>query len=147
MKMKKFLWHTLLVCAAASAAMAQDPGPDAGSKVLALERLWAQAAELRDFKAMDQLFDDAFVLVDIDGRLLNKAAIMNDPKLTNSMQVVVESKGTHLHANTVIVTGILHFKGVDRGRPDTRRGRFVDTWLYKQAHWVCIASVTTPLEP
>jgi ketosteroid isomerase-like protein len=146
-KLKKFLRHSLLLWAASSAAMAQNPGPDAASKVLALERLWAQAMELRDLKAMDQILDNAFVLVDLDGRVMNKAGIMAYAQVTSGVHAVVESTGSHVYGNTVIVTGILRIKSVQHGKPYTQRGRYVDTWLYEQSHWACIASVTTPAEP
>jgi len=49
-------------------AVGQNVGdPDAASKVLALERLWGQGAHLRDVKALDSIFDEGLVNVDIDG--------------------------------------------------------------------------------
>jgi ketosteroid isomerase-like protein len=136
-----------LALAASTTARAQEAvNGDAGSKVLALERLWGQASHLRDIKALDAIFDDDFVNLDIDGRLMTKAQTLADTLTTGPVEIVVESTGARVHGNTVIVTGVLHLKGVDGGRPYVRRGRFVDTWLYRKGHWVVIASETTPME-
>ena len=129
-----------------SISLAQNVDSDAASKVLALERLWGQASQLRDIKALDSIFDEGLVNLDIDGRLMTKAQTLADTLTTGSVEIVVESTGARVHGDVVIVTGVLRLKGVDHGKPYLRRGRFVDTWLYKNGHWVCIGSETTPME-
>lgn len=130
-----------------SSAVGQNPvDSDAASKVLALERLWAQGAHLRDAKALDSIFDEGLVNVDIDGRLMSKAQTLADTLTTGPVEVVVESTGARVHGDVIVVTGVLRIKGVDHGKPYLRRGRFADTWLNKNAHWVCIGSETTPME-
>jgi ketosteroid isomerase-like protein len=129
-----------------SISLAQNVDSDAASKVLALERLWGQASQLRDIKALDSIFDEGLVNLDIDGRLMTKAQTLADTLTTGPVEIVVESTGARVHGNVVIVTGMLRLKGVDHGKAYVRRGRFVDTWLYKNAHWVCIGSETTPME-
>jgi ketosteroid isomerase-like protein len=119
--------------------------PDAVAKVLALERLWGQASALRDIKALDFIFDDDLVNLDIDGRLMTKAQTLADTLTAASVQIVVESTSAQAHGKTVIVTGVLRLKGVDAGKPYLRHGRFVDTWMYRRSHWVCVASETTPI--
>ena len=129
-----------------SISLAQNVDSDAASKVLALERLWGQASQLRDIKALDSIFDEGLVNLDIDGRLMTKAQTLADTLTTGPVEIVVESTGARVHGDVVIVTGVLRLKGVDHGKPYLRRGRFVDTWLYKNGHWVCIGSETTPME-
>jgi ketosteroid isomerase-like protein len=129
-----------------SISLAQNADSDAASKVLALERLWGQASQLRDIKALDSIFDEGLVNLDIDGRLMTKAQTLADTLTTGPVEIVVESTGARVHGDVVIVTGVLRLKGVDHGKPYLRRGRFVDTWLYKNGHWVCIGSETTPME-
>lgn len=116
---------------------------DAASKVLALERLWGQAAHLRDIKALDSIFDEGLVNLDIDGRLMTKAQTLADTLTTGPVEVVVESTGARVHGEVAVVTGVLRLKGFDHGKPYLRHGRFVDTWFFKNAHWVCIGSETT----
>lgn len=90
------------------AVAAQDAGEsDAGSKVLALERLWGQGAHLRDVKALDSIFDEGLVNLDIDGRLMTKAQTLADTLTTGPVEIVVESTGARVHGGVVVVTGVL----------------------------------------
>jgi len=129
-----------------SAVGQNDVDSDATSKVLALERLWAQGSHLRDVKALDSIFDEGLVNLDIDGRLMSKAQTLADTLTAGPVEIVVESTGARVHGDVVVVTGVLHLKGVNQGKPYFRRGRFADTWLKRNARWVCIGSETTPIE-
>jgi len=140
--MKRSIWITVLVCVMAWPVHGQAPG-DGEAKVLALERLWGEAAQWRDIKAMESIFDDSLAYVDIDGRLMSKAEVLADTKAVSAVEVVVQSEVARGHKNTVIVTGIMRLRGLANGKPYQRYGRFVDTWLYKSGKWVCISSMTT----
>jgi len=118
---------------------------DTESKVLALERLWGEAAQFRDIKALDTIFDDSMIYVHIDGRLMTKAQVLADTRAVSSVEIVVDSSVAHSHGNVVIVTGVLHLRGVEAGKPYLRYGRYLDTWLPKGDRWVCVSSMTTPM--
>ena len=136
----------LLVCAWTPASCAQGPSDsDVGSKIIALENLWNQAAEAKDLVALDRILDDAFVYVDPDGKLLTKAQVLADIRASQGIWVVSESMVVHLHGDTAVVTGIYRIRGMERGRLFVRRDRFVDTWRYKNGSWVPIASLATPI--
>jgi len=143
--MNRSIWFTVLVCLGGYQAQAQTAG-DAESKVLALERLWGEAAQLRDIKALDSIFDDSLEYVHIDGRLMSKSEVLADTKAVSAVDVVVESEVAHSQGRTVIVTGVMKLKGIENGKPYQRHGRFVDTWLYKAGRWVCISSMTTAMQ-
>ena len=134
----------LVLCVAASAAYAQETSAsDARSRIIALENLWNQASTLKDLKSLDTILDGKFTYVDPDGRLLTKAEVLADVKVSPVLQVTAESMSVYLHGNTAVVTGIYRIIGVERGKPFTRRGRFVDTWLLRDGLWVAIASLAT----
>lgn len=118
---------------------------EAESKVLALERLWGEAAQFRDLKALESLFDDSIAYVHIDGRLMTKADVLVDTKAVSAVEIVVDSSVAHSHGNVVIATGILHLKGVENGKPYHRSGRYLDTWIPRGDGWVCVSSMTTPI--
>lgn len=139
--MTRSIWLTMLVCLVTWQAHAQARG-DAESKVLALERLWGEAAQLRDIKALESIFDDSLVYVDIDGRLMGKAEVLADTKTASPVEIVVESEVARAHEHAVIVTGIMRLRGTENGKTYLRRGRFVDTWLYRAGQWMCVSSVT-----
>jgi len=53
--------------------MAQQNGPsDEGGRVIALENAWNHALQAKDTKALDMLFADTLIAVDIDGSLATK---------------------------------------------------------------------------
>jgi ketosteroid isomerase-like protein len=118
----------------------------AESKVLALERLWGEAAQFRDIKALDSIFDDSILYVHIDGRLMTKAEVLADTKAVTAVDIVVDSSVARSHGDVVIATGILHLKGIDNGRPYLRSGRYLDTWIARGDGWICVSSMTTPIK-
>jgi len=142
----RVLWAVLLACVGTSGGYGQrTPESDAGSKIIALENVWNQAAQARDMKALGALLDEAFVYVDRDGKLLTKAEVLAGVEAIRGFQVLSQSLVVHLHGDTAVVTGIYKTKGVDRGKPFVRRDRFVDTWRNKNGVWMSIASLATPV--
>jgi len=143
--MKRWKWLAALLCLATFYAPAQTSG-DAESKVRALERLWGEAAQFRDLRALESLFDESLIYVHIDGRLMTKAQVLADTAAVSAVDIVVESSTAHAYGDAVIVVGILRLKGMEGGKPYLRHGRFVDTWRYKDGRWVCVASMTTAMQ-
>ena len=136
----------LLACAGTSAGYAQRTSDfDTGSKIIALENVWNQAAQAKDLKALGELLDDTFIYVGPDGKMLTKAEVLADVQASHGVQVLSQSMVVHLHGDTAVVTGIYQTKGVNRGKVFVRHERFVDTWRYKNGAWVSIASLATPL--
>jgi ketosteroid isomerase-like protein len=118
-------------------AVAQD-----STKIIAMEHLWNRAELNNDAKAVRLLLADDFVMTVAEGVLHNKAQILASvadksyrPEILQSIGLVVHSYG-----NTAVVTGAFHEKGVDKGKPWERRGRFTDTWMNLSGRWQCIAS-------
>ncbi|MGA8763242.1 MAG: nuclear transport factor 2 family protein [Candidatus Sulfotelmatobacter sp.] len=144
--MRTLILVGLLVCAGASPGYAQQTSDsDSGSKIVALENLWKQAAEAKDLRALDSILDGAFVYVDPDGKLLTKAEVLADPKAPDGLQFMPESMVVHLHGDTAVVTGIYRIMHVERGKPVVRHERFLDTWRYVNGSWMAIASLATPV--
>lgn len=135
----------LLACAGMPAGYGQGASDsDVRSKIVAMEHVWNQACQFKDLKALDRVLDDAFVFVDADGRLLTKPEVLADVKASGAMQLISGQLVVHVHGDTAVITGTYQMSGVERGKPFVRRGRFVDTWLYKNGMWVSIASLATP---
>jgi len=140
------------VCAMVFIAMAQASGwsqgvdeATVGTKILALEHAWNQAETFKDMKALDALFDNALVYVDPDGTLLTKAEFLLRVQAGPVQQVVTQSMMVHVLGNTAIVTGIYQANEIKHGKSTILRGRFVDTWMYRDSTWVCVAAQATPV--
>ncbi len=135
----------LLVVVAFSAVGNAQTGDGEPSKILALENAWNLAEQRKDVKALDELLGSGLVYIDYDGSIMTKAeflASVQKPSL-HPEQIVNESATVHVYGNMAIVTGIYREKGINRGKPYLRRGRFTDTWVYQNGLWQCVASQST----
>jgi hypothetical protein len=117
------------------------------SKLIAMEQIEkVQAPRAKDFKALDEMLDETFASVDSEGNLLNKAQVLAHLRTDGSIELVPNSIAVRVQGDTAIVTGLYWEKAMQHGKPLVRRGRFVDTWLYKGGRWMAIASLSIPSE-
>jgi ketosteroid isomerase-like protein len=118
-------------------AVAQD-----STKIIAMENLWNRAELNNDANAVALLLSDDFVMTVAEGTLYNKAQILASVADKSYKPEVLQSIGlvVHSYGNTAVVTGAFYEKGVDKGKPWERRGRFTDTWMNLGGKWQCIAS-------
>jgi ketosteroid isomerase-like protein len=137
-----------LLCTAAALVLAQEGSdPAVQSKIIALEKAWNQAYKLGDIRALDALLDDHIVLINDDGSVQTKSEFLAGvkPSKSQEQQVAPESMSVHVYGNTAIATGVFRAKGVEAGKTYVRRERFVDTWIYKEGKWVCVATNAVPV--
>ena len=131
----------------AAGVYSQDKDRAVESKIIALERVERlQAFEAKDLKTLDKILDDTFVLVDQKGELMTKANVLAYIRKVNSLRYQLGEMDVRLHGDTVVVTGLYQMNGIEDGKPFLRRGRFVDTWMYRNERWVAMASVSVPAE-
>ena len=140
----------IVVCATAVFVRAQDTSDSAvRSKIIALEKAWNQAYKAGDTRALDSILDNQIVLINDDGSVQSKVEFLSSVKATNNnsqeQQVSPESMSVHVFGNTAVATGVFRAKGVEGGKSYVRRERFVDTWIYKNGNWVCVATNATPV--
>jgi ketosteroid isomerase-like protein len=142
----------LMACATGLLVAAQeDTESSTKSKIVALEQAWNQAYKSADTKALDVLLDNAIVLVNDDGTVQTKAEFLASVKSASlqvgsqEQQVVPESMSVRVFGSTAVSTGVFRAKGVENGKTYVRRERFVDTWVYRNGRWVCVATNATPI--
>ena len=138
------------VCSTVLFVRAQDNSDSAvRSKIAALEKAWNQAYKAKDTRALDAILDNEIVLINDDGSTQSKAEFLASVKSSNNnsqeQQVSPESMSVHVFGNTAIATGVFRAKGVEGGKSYIRRERFVDTWIYKNGNWICVATNATPV--
>jgi ketosteroid isomerase-like protein len=146
--MKTAVLVLILVGAMPLSGMAQASADEGTvTKVLALEHAWDQAVKRKDINALAQVLDDGLVSVDYDGTLRNKAEFLAKVKAaqTHPEQEVADDMTALMIFNTVVVTGLYTSRGVENGKPYVRRGRFVDTWAFRNGIWLCVVSQATPI--
>jgi ketosteroid isomerase-like protein len=142
----------VLLCAVPLSVLAQGESDSATkSKIAALEGAWNQAYKSGDTKALDAILDNAIVLVNDDGSVQSKSEFLASVKPpgaqagSQEQQVAPESMSVHVFGNTAIATGVFRAKGMEGKKSYVRRERFIDTWIYKDGHWVCVATDATPI--
>lgn len=135
------LW---LICMPLSGQQADNTNFDK-TKILALENAWNTAEKNKDTKALDGLLASTLVYVDYDGSFMDKAQFLASVKAPalHPEQIVNESMTATMYSGSAVVTGIYREKGVRKGKPYSRRGRFTDTWINQSGTWLCAASQST----
>jgi len=115
---------------------------ESSSKIIAMENAWNRAEMGNDGTAVALLLSDDFVMTTAEVTLYNKLQMVKSamdksyrPEALQSSNMVVHSYG-----NTAIVIGDYYEKGIDKGKPWERRGRFTDTWMNLDGRWQCVAS-------
>jgi ketosteroid isomerase-like protein len=145
----KFITALLLCLCASQYVHAGQDDAESQSKIVALEKAWNQAYKSGDNQALDSLLDNAVVLINDDGSVQTKAEFLGSLKAASSsqdQQVTPQSITVHMHGPQVaIATGVFEAKGVEAGKRYVRRERFVDTWVYKNNKWVCVATNAVPV--
>jgi ketosteroid isomerase-like protein len=143
----KVLFPVLLLLVMPPLGFYQAPArpDDQQSKILALENAWNQAEEHKDAKALETLLHPDLVYVDYDGSVMTKGqfiASVKAPALSPE-QIVNDSMTVHVYGDSAVVSGVYREKGVKNAKPYMRRGRFTDTWVHQNGHWMCVASQST----
>lgn len=144
--MKKiFVAAGILLLGVALAVAQQKSIDDEGGRVLALENAWNHALEAKDAKALDMLFANTFVSVDIDGSVSSKSEFLAGIKAPGYQpsQAVTEQSNVQVYGDAAVVVGTFRVKGMEKGKPYVHRERFVDTWIKSNGTWQCVATTGT----
>jgi ketosteroid isomerase-like protein len=134
-----------LVCAVIVTAQDSQKGNAEEGRLLALESAWNHAEQSKDAAALNQLLSESLVYVDYDGSLLNKKEFLETTLHNSVQQETINNDGmtVHVYGNAAVVKGVYRDKGIEKGKPFLRRGRFTDTWVNQNGTWQCVASQST----
>jgi ketosteroid isomerase-like protein len=129
------------------AAARPDGISDNEGRVVALENAWNHALEAKDTSALDMLFADTLVAVDIDGSISNKQEYLASIKAPDFQpaQAVNEQTKVHMYGDTAIAEGVFRIKGTEKGKPYVHRERTIDTWIKMDGTWKCVSAVAVEI--
>ena len=83
-----------------------------------------------------------------DGSVRTKAEYLTAVNSGGNPERVMRERATAQVGGTAATfAGICHRRGVHANKQYHWRGRFIDTWIFKNKTWVCIAAQATLLEP
>jgi ketosteroid isomerase-like protein len=137
----------MVLLSAVAPVSAQEEEAAARAQVLGLEKAWNQAYKVGDIKALAAILDNSLVLVEDDGSLKTKSEFLASVKAANvnDEQVAPESLTVRVFGSTAIAIGVIAVKETKAGKTTVHRERFIDTWIYKNGTWICIATDATPM--
>jgi ketosteroid isomerase-like protein len=147
--MKAFVSLCAVLCVCAVFGMTRQRAKPSGEegRIIALESAWDQAEQNKDANALTNLLADDLVYVDYDGSISTKKQFLADVKSADITGEQINNEGVtvHLYNNVAVSTGIYRDKGIEKGKPFQRRGRFTNVWLNRNGKWECIAGQSTLL--
>lgn len=149
--MRSYFAASLVLLISSAVLIAQETSKPSGEEghLRALETAWNHAEQSKDAAALGQLLADTFLYVDYDGTLMNKkqylASTVNDD--VQNEQINNEGMTIQVYGDAAVVTGAYRDKGLEKGKPFFRHGRFTDTWIFRNGAWQCVASQSTLIKP
>ncbi len=113
-----------------------------------LEDVWAAAFMKKDGAAVGRLLAPRFLSMSDDGRVLDKATLIQDVNADKDTYVSASNGGykVQVFGDTAIIVGT--FTGVVKtaAGTETRRSAWTDTWMKQpDGQWLCIASQSARL--
>ena len=145
--MRSLLAVSLVLLISSAIVIAQESSKPSGEEghLRALESAWNHAEQSKDAAALNQLLADTFVYVDYDGALMNKKQFLASTTNDEVQQEQINNEGmtVQVYGDAAVVNGVYRDKGLERGKPFSRHGRFTDTWIFRNGAWQCVASQST----
>jgi len=128
-------------------SQAQNEDPQA-SKLMVLEHLWNEAQVQRDARALEGMIADHFIDTEYDGEVSDRQKFLADianPEFQPTSMALRDMQ-VSLYKDTAVITGVYRAKGMVGGKAYDHTGRFTDTWVFENGHWLCVASHTSLLK-
>ena len=116
-------------------------------ELLTFEREFTEAVAGNDVAAIGRFVADDWVIVDADGRVIDRSGFLNVIESGALSHESMESTDVEvrLHGNTAVVTGITTSKGQFMGQGFTTRERATDVLAVLDGRWLCVFSQLTPV--
>ena len=126
--------------------IAQDAG--VVKELSRLEDVWAAASAKKDGAAVGRLLAPRFLSMSDDGRVMDKAALIQEVNSDKETYVSASNNGykVQVFGDTAIIVGTFAAVVKTTSGTDTRRWAWTDTWMKQtDGQWLCIASQSARL--
>jgi uncharacterized protein (TIGR02246 family) len=148
--MKKiWMWSLLGLLSVWSAAWAQAQQTSGGTEkaIAALENKWLQSQKTNNPDLIAPLLADKFVSTGSDGKVTNKAQMLEHAKARKYTSAEYENVQVTVFGNTAIATGGYKGTGTEAGKRFDENERWTDTWVkMPDGKWQCVASQGSPVK-
>ena len=145
---RSLIWYSLGVVLLASAVWSQASNTEAEQAVTALEQKWLQGQQTNNPDLIAPLLADKIVDTEIDGKVQDKAGLMEMTKAIKYKSAEVEDLKVTVFGDTAIASGGFKGTGTDpEGKPFDIHIRWTDTWVkMPNGQWQCVATQGTTIK-
>ena len=115
-------------------------------ELLTFEREFTHAVVSNDPAAIGRFVADDWVIVDADGRVMERSRFLSaieSGALSHESMESTDVEVRRLHGDTAVVTGITTSKGQFMGQGFTTRERATDVLVRLDGRWLCVFSQLT----
>jgi ketosteroid isomerase-like protein len=143
--MKKILGAVALLLLSASLIFGQTKPPagqNAVQEVTALERAWLDAARQYDVSWFERNIADSFINTDENGVVSDRATTIAEVKNKESKyeSISYDDLKVQAYGDAAVATGIDVIKGTYKGKDNSGKYAWTDTWVKLAGRWQCVSS-------
>ncbi len=114
---------------------------NAVQEVTALERAWLDAGRQYDVSWFERNIADSYIGTDENGVVSDKATMIADVKNKASKIELLsyETLKVQAYGEAAVATGIVVVKGTYKGKDNSGKYPWTDTWVKLAGRWQCVA--------
>jgi len=114
---------------------------NAVQEVTALERAWLDAGRQYDVSWFERNIADSYISTDENGVVTDKATMIADVKNKASKyeSLSYETLKVQAYGDAAVATGIAVVKGTYKGKDNSGKYPWTDTWVKLAGRWQCVA--------
>ncbi len=117
------------------------------SEVLAAEKHWAGSVTARDFKALNDIYDNSLIYAHSTGAIETKGEYMEKLQTGTAKYDAIdyERSTVRVHGDSAVAHHIVVMKGTNAAGPFDNRLMMIHTWVKKGGAWRLAAHQTTQI--
>lgn len=148
--MKRMAFSIVLMIIASCLAFGQAKQPaaqNAVQEITALENAWNEAGQKHDVSWFEKYLADSYTGTDEDGKAYDKATMVANVKNKVSKIEAVSNENVKVrpYGDTAVATGIYVVKGTFKGKDNSGKYPWTDTWVKLNGRWQCVAGHNSKL--
>jgi ketosteroid isomerase-like protein len=148
--MKRLMFSIVLMLLVSFVSFGQankSAGQNVVQEITALENAWNEASQKYDVSWFEKHLADSYVGTDEEGKISDKAMVTErvKNKVAKIEAVSNENVKVQLFGDTAVATGIYVVKGIYKGKDNSGKYPWTDTWIKLNGRWQCVASHNSKL--
>jgi ketosteroid isomerase-like protein len=148
--MKKIVAAVALLLLLACLLFGQTKPPAAQNavpEVTALEKAWLDAGRQYEVSWFERNIADSYISTDENGVVTDKATMITDVKSKASKfeSLSYETLKVQAYGDAAVATGITVVKGTYKGKDNSGKYPWTDTWVKLAGRWQCVAGHSSKL--